>query len=169
MRKLFHLFRRARWEREIDAEMQSYLDALIEEKQRAGMAPAAAERAARIEFGGLAQVKEVVRESRFGAWIDPLFQDLRYGARMLGRSHGFTAVATLTLALGIGANTALFSVTHAFLLRDLPYRDPDSLVNIYEIWPHEVPFQAGAARTVSPDFVNWRGRGQFRHRVDRSA
>jgi putative ABC transport system permease protein len=137
MRKLFHLFGRARREREIDAELQSYLDALMAEKQRAGMAPAEAERAARIEFGGMAQVKEAVRESHFGAWIDPLFQDVRYGARMLGRSNGFLAVATLTLALGIGANTALFSVTRAFLLRDLPYRDPDRLVNVYEIWPHE--------------------------------
>ncbi|MBV9745708.1 MAG: ABC transporter permease [Acidobacteriia bacterium] len=161
MRKLLYLFRRACGEREIDAELQSYLDALIEEKQRAGMAPAKAERAARIEFGGMAQVKEVVRESHSGAWMDPLFPDVRYGARMLGRNRGFTAVATLTLALGIGANTALFSVTRAFLLRDLPYSDPERLVNVYEIWPHEVPFQAGAARTVSPDFVNWRARGQL--------
>lgn len=161
MRKFFHLFRRACREGEIDAELQSYMDELIDEKQRAGMAPAEAARGARIEFGGLAQVKELVRESHFGAWIDPLFQDVRYGARMLGRNRSFTAVAILTLALGIGANTALFSVTRAFLLRDLPYSHPDRLVNIYEIWPHEVPFQAGAARTVSPDFARWHDRGQL--------
>ena len=161
MRKLFHLFRRARRDQEIDAELESYLHELIDEKQRAGMAPEDAERAARIEIGGLTQVKEAVRESHPGAWIDPLVQDVRYGARMLGRNRGFTAVATLTLALGIGANAALFSVTRAFLLRDLPYRDPDKLVNVYEVWPHEPPFQAGAARTVSPDFANWRARGRL--------
>jgi putative ABC transport system permease protein len=161
MRKLLRFFRRTRREPEIESELQSYLDALIEEKQRAGMPAADAGRAARIELGGLTQVKELVREAHFGAWIDPLFQDVRYGLRTLGRSRAFTVVTILTLALGIGANTALFSVTRAFLLRDLPYRDPHQLVNVYEVWPHEPPFQAGAARVVSPDFANWRTRGQL--------
>jgi putative ABC transport system permease protein len=133
---------------------------VIEEKQRAGVPPEEATRAARIELGGITQVKELVRESHWGAWIDPLLQDVRYGLRILGRSRGFSAATILTLALGIGANTALFSVTRAFLLRDLPYRDPDRLVNVYEIWPHEPPFQASGARSVSPDFVNWRARGR---------
>lgn len=161
MRKLLRLFRRARRERQLDAELQAHLDALIAEKQQAGLSPAEAMRAAGIELGGLTQVKELVRESHFGAWIDPLLQDLRYGVRMLRRSRGFTAVTVLTLALGIGANTALFSVTRAFLVRDLPYRDPDRLFNVYEIWPHEPPFQASGARAVSPDFANWRARSQL--------
>jgi len=161
MKKLLRLFRREKRERDLDAELQSYLDGLIEEKRRAGMPPEEALRAARMEFGGLAQVKESVRESEFGAWIDPLVQDLRYGARTLLRSPGFTAATILTLALGIGANTALFSVTRAFLLRDLPYRDPDRLMSVYEIWPHEPPFGESGARAVSPDWVNWRAHGRL--------
>ena len=166
MRKLLRFFRRARQERELDAELHSYLEAVIEERRRAGVPPTEAARAARIEFGGMTQVKELVRESHWGAWVDPLLQDARYGLRMLGRSRGFTAATILTLALGIGANTALFSVTQAFLLRDLPYREPGRLVNVYEIWPHELPFQAAGARSVSPDFVNWRARGRSTNGVE---
>ncbi len=161
MRRLLNFFRRGRRERDLDAELRAYLDELIDEKRRTGMPPDEAARAARIEFGGLTQVKELVRESYVGAWTDPLWQDVRCGLRMLGRNRGFTAVTVLTLALGIGANTALFSVTRAFLLRELPYTDPDRLFNVYEVWPREPPFQASGARAVSPDFVNWRARGQL--------
>ena len=123
-----NLFRRDRVEHELDAEVGSYVDLLTEEKVRDGMAPAEARRAARIELGGVEQVKEEVREVRMGAWFETLLQDLRYGVRMLGRNPGFTTVAILTLALGIGANTAIFSLTDQVLLRMLPIQRPEELV-----------------------------------------
>jgi predicted permease len=115
----------------LDSEVQGYVDMLVEEKMRAGMNPEDARRAARLEAGGVEQVKEQVREVRAGAWLEILAQDLRYGLRMLVRNPGSTAVAVLTLALGIGANTAIFSVIDTALLRPLPYPNPDRIVMLY--------------------------------------
>ncbi len=150
--RLLQRFRRKGVEQELDAEVRAYMDALVGEKIRAGLSAEEARRAARMEAGGIEQVKEEVREARAGAWFDTLLQDIRYGARMQGRSPGYGAAIVLTFALGIGANTALFSVVNGLLLHRLPYRDPDRLFYVSEFWPHE---QAvfGAA---SPDFVHWR-------------
>src|ERR1700677_1075690 len=130
-------FRRKRVEQELDAEVRSYIDALVEEKIRAGMSAEEARRAARIEAGGIEQVKEEVRQARTGAWFVTLLQDIRYGARMQGRSPGYAAAIVLTFALGIGANTALFSVVNGLLLHRLSYRDPDRLLYVCEFRSEE--------------------------------
>jgi len=112
---LTNLIRRGRAERDLDAEIRAHLDLLTEEKLRQGLSPADAQREARIELGGIEQVKEEVRTARAGAWLDSCWRDLRYAIRGLGRDPGFAVVAVLTLALGIGANTAIFSILESQL------------------------------------------------------
>ena len=126
-----NLFRRERVESALDLEVRSYADLLEEENMSKGMSPEEARRAARIEIGGPEQIKEEVRGARTSAWIETIWQDMQSGARMLRRNRGFAATAILTLALGIGANTAIFSVVRAVLLSSLPYRQPDKLVKIW--------------------------------------
>jgi putative ABC transport system permease protein len=157
VRFLLNPFRRRRAEEDLDAEVRSYIDALADEKMHAGMSSEEARRAARIEAGGIEQVKEEVRQARTGAWLEVLLQDIRYGARMQGRSPGHAATIVLTFALGIGANTALFSVLNGLLLHRLPYRDPDRLLYVSEFWPHE-PMVPGAP---SPDFANWQKQARL--------
>jgi predicted permease len=131
------VFRRERVESELELEVRSYADLLEEEKMSRGMGPEEARRAARMEMGGPEQIKEEVRGARAGAWIETVWQDLRSGARILRRNRGFAATAILTLALGIGANTAIFSVVRAVLLSSLPYQQPDRLVKIWGQLPGE--------------------------------
>ncbi|MGH9822748.1 MAG: ADOP family duplicated permease [Blastocatellia bacterium] len=127
-----NLFRRSRVDRELSEEMSSYFQMLVARKIRDGGSPEEARREALIEFGGIDQVGERVREIRMGHLLETALQDLRYGGRMLVKKPGFTIVALLTLTLGIGATTAIFSVVDSVLLRPLPYPHSERLVAIQQ-------------------------------------
>ncbi|HEY4362727.1 MAG TPA: ABC transporter permease [Bryobacteraceae bacterium] len=119
-----------RLDSEFSAEIESHVQMHIDDNLRAGMSREEARRAALMKLGGVTQVKEAYRERRGLAWVDHLMQDLRYGMRQLRRNPGFTVVAVLSLALGIGANTAIFTLLDQVLLRSLPVKNPQALVRI---------------------------------------
>ena len=129
---LRNLFRRKQIDQELSAEIDSHVQLLADEYMAGGMVPEAARRAAQIELGGREQVRSEVREARSGILLEQIWQDVRYGVRTLRKSKGFAALAVFTLALGIGANTAMFSVINAVLLQKPPFADPSRVMMVFQ-------------------------------------
>src|ERR1039457_2988914 len=151
--------RRERREDDLARELRSHLDLECEEQRRAGLAPEDAHYAALRAFGNRTTIEEDTRMMWQLVSLEKLGQDLRYACRMARKSPFFTTLAILTLALGIGANTAIFSVVDTVLLRPLPYRDAARLVRVET---RNDPLQVHDGPTSYPDFMDWKASGPVR-------
>jgi putative ABC transport system permease protein len=153
-----NLFHKDRVEQESTEEIQAYLDMLTEAKIRQGLTPREARRNALIELGGVEQVQERVREIRMGQFIETAWRDVRLGVRSLVHSPIFTVVTVLSLALGIGANTAIFSVVNGLLLRPLPYPEAEQIVDVWHTPPQQA-FPGLDRFSVSPaNYIDWKAQ-----------
>ena len=153
-----NLFHKDRVDQEFSEEIQAYLDMSTEAKLRQGLSPQEARRNALLEVGGVEQVEERVREIRMGQFIETVWRDIRLGARTLVHSPIFTAVTVLSLALGIGANTAIFSVVNGLLLRPLSYPESERLVDVWHTPPQQ-SFPGLTKFSVSPaNYLDWKAQ-----------
>ncbi|HYL76573.1 MAG TPA: ABC transporter permease [Bryobacteraceae bacterium] len=153
-----------RREDDFERELRDHLELEAEELRASGIGPREAQQAARRTFGNPTQIKENVRAMARWTSLERLFQDLKYGARLLRRSPGFSIVAILTLALGIGANSAIFSVVNGILLRPLPFRDPGRLVRLWPASAKTGPLPYGV--NSYPDFTDWKAASQSFEQVE---
>jgi len=156
--RLRALFRRKSVETELDEELRAHFEHHVEKYVQSGLAVEEARRRARLEFGGLDQVKEECRDARGVNLIETTLQDIRYGLRKLAGSPGFTAVAVATLALGIGANTLIFSVVNAAILHPLPFRDAGRLVTQWATSP--TVGYSGPGSLTDKDYMEWRDQNR---------
>ena len=135
------LWRRRQLEHELDKELRFHLERQVEDLIAKGVEPQQARRQAKLTFGGADQIKEACRDERGLRWIEDFARDLAHGARLLRRSPLFTVVAVASLALGIGANTAIFSLIDSVMLRSMPVKEPDKLVEFIKRFP---PYNRGS-------------------------
>jgi putative ABC transport system permease protein len=148
LRRLGGMFHKEQGDADLAAELESHVQMHMEDNLSTGMKPEAARRDALMRLGGVEQTKEAYREQRSLPWLDTLLQDLRFALRMLAAKPGFSAVAILTLALGIGASTAVFSVVDRVLFRSLPYPHDDRLVS----FGVKAPFE-GIEFMLAPEYA----------------
>ena len=149
--RLVALFRKRNFERELDGEVLAHLELAERDWLARGLTPEEARQAARRSFGGIEQMKEDHRDGRSVRWMENLPRDFRYGVASLARDPGFAAVTIGLLALGIGANTAMFSIVDAVLLKPLPFSEPERMVRVWETPPNSLP---NATTTLT--FLDWK-------------
>src|ERR1019366_274932 len=162
--RLGGIFSKGKLNADMEAEMQLHLELRIEKNIAAGMEPEEARYAALRAFGGADQIKELCRDGMGWRLIENVFRDIRFGARALRKSPGFSLTAVLTLALCVGANTAIYSVIYALLLKPLPFPTPGRIVEIYNVFPKAglpkelcsiIQYQEYKNQTVSYDTVGF--------------
>ena len=152
------LCRRQRVEQELDEELRGYLESSVEAKVGAGMTPEDARRAARIELGSVEAVKDYTRDVGWETTVEQAWRDVRHAARTLRKSPVFSAVVVLTLTLGIGANTAIFSAVNAIMLRELSAERPDELISLRAVYPggaEPFSYAAFSIRAFTPAITWW--------------
>ena len=145
------IFRKERYERDFAEEVESHVEMHTADNLRAGMSAQDARRNALMKLGGVTQTQEICRERRGLPMVETFLQDLSYGVRMLRKNPGFAAVAILIMALGIGANTAMFSVVNAVLLKPLAYPEPDRIVSVATLWKEH----SSRGQVSAPDYHDW--------------